>query len=208
MKQVKMLIGVLSCRKYATRREACLATWANVKWRDEVDLVFILGDGRHPEPVRQGSLLLCPCPDDRDNLSRKMRLFCQWAVANYDFEFLFKCDDDTYVHIDRLLKCDTPGDYVGCAIPGRPQYTHPSGGAGYRLSRNAGLQVATSIARSVSYEDWLVWRVLANAGIQLRSDSRFSYNCEVRPTRGNDQITCHWCSVQAMLEIHESLREE
>ena len=205
VKRVKLLIGVLSCHKYAARREACLATWANVDARDDVDLVFILGDSRHPAPRREAHLLHCPCPDDRDSLSLKTRLFCQWAIENYEFDFLFKCDDDTYVHIDRLLQCGTKGDYVGSPIPGRPHYVHPSGGAGYRLSRKAAQHVAVSSVPLVSYEDWLVWRILTNAGVQLQSDSRFVYNNDVRPTGENDQITCHWCSPDVMLEIHCAL---
>ena len=68
MRQVKMLIGVLSCHKHAARREACLATWADVKRRHDVDLLFILGGGRSSWPVRDGCLLHCPCPDDYASL--------------------------------------------------------------------------------------------------------------------------------------------
>lgn len=117
MKRTKIVIGVLSCQKYGARREACLATWANVEGRDDLDLVFILGDGCRPEPVRQGCLLHCPCPDDYASLSQKTRLFCRWAVSNYDFDYLFKCDDDTYVHVDRLVKCDAPGDMSVAIFP-------------------------------------------------------------------------------------------
>jgi Galactosyltransferase len=203
-KRVKMFLGVLSCHKHATRRDACLETWANLKQRDDVDLVFILGDGRDAWPVREGCLLHCPCPDDYESLSMKTRWLCLWAITNYSFDFLFKCDDDTYVHVERLLDCDTLGDYVGCEISGHT-YGHASGGAGYRLSRNAAIQVATFLNTSVSYEDWLVWKLMTSAGIPLRSDSRFNYNCERWPSQDNDQITCHWCNEQRMREIHEGL---
>ena len=109
-KRVKMLIGVLSCHKYRARREACLETWANVKHRHDVDLVFVLGDGQSPWPVRDGCLLHCPCPDDYDSLSMKTRWLCLWAIANYRFDFLFKCDDDTYVNVDRLLNAIHKGN--------------------------------------------------------------------------------------------------
>ena len=108
------------------------------------------------------------CPDDYNSLSLKTRWLCLWAITNFMFDFLFKCDDDTYVHVDRLLKCDTHGDYVGCDIPGH-DYPHASGGAGYRLSRNAAIHVATFLNGSASYEDWMVWKLLTNAGMPLRS---------------------------------------
>ena len=154
MRQVKMLIGVLSCHKHAARREACLATWADVKRRHDVDLLFILGGGRSSWPVRDGCLLHCPCPDDYASLSLKTRWLCLWAITNYRFDFLFKCDDNSYVHVDRLLKCDTRGDYVGCGISGQ-DYGHASGGAGYRLSRHATIHVAASLNGSASCEDWM-----------------------------------------------------
>lgn len=204
MKKIKMVIGVLSCHKHATRREACLETWADVNERGDVDLVFILGGGQSPWPVREGCLLHCPCPDDYGSLSMKTRWLCLWADLNHEFDYLFKCDDDTYVHIDRLLICDTPGDYVGGDIPGHC-YPHASGGAGYRLTPRAVAQVGKSLASCASYEDWLVWKLLTSAGITLRTDSRFNYNCDRWPDPNNDQITCHWCSEQRMREIHEGL---
>lgn len=205
MTRVKTMIGVLSCQKYAARREACLATWANVAHRDDVDLVFLVGDKRLTVPKRDGPLLYCPCDDDRDSLSLKTRLFCLWATARVDFDFLFKCDDDTYVHVDRLMECETRGDFVGYPIPGRPGLTHPSGGGGYRLSRRAAEHVGACRPQRVSFEDWLVWRILTSVGIQLSPDSRYGYNCDTPPARENSQITCHWCSPEAMLQIHQSL---
>jgi Galactosyltransferase len=203
-KRVKLCCGVLSCHKHAARREACLVTWANVTQRDDVDLVFVLGGGRSPWPVREGCLLHCPCPDDYDSLSMKTRWLCLWAISNYAFDFLFKCDDDTYVHVDRLLTCDAQGDYRGGEIPGH-DYGHASGGAGYRLSRNAAIHVGAFLDGSASYEDWMVWKLLSRAGIRLQSDSRFHYNCDRPPAQDNDQITCHRCSEQRMREIHEGL---
>ena len=205
MEHLKMLIGVLSCHRYASRREACLETWADVRHRPDVDLVFVLGDGPTTGPVRDGCLLHCPCPDDYGNLSLKTRWLCLWAIANYGFEFLFKCDDDTYVNVDRLLTCDVQGDYVGGGIPGHI-YPHASGGAGYRLTPRAAIQVAAYLTTPASCEDWLVWKVLTGAGIPLRSDSRFNYNCERPPARDNDQITCHRCNERRMREIHEGFR--
>jgi Galactosyltransferase len=117
MKKNTMVIGVLSCQKHASRREACLQAWADVKERGDADLVFILGGGQSPWPVRKECLLHCPCPDDYGSLSMKTRWFCLWAASNHEFDYLFKCDDDTYVHIDRLLNCNTLGDYVGGEIP-------------------------------------------------------------------------------------------
>jgi hypothetical protein len=67
------------------------------------------------------------------------------------------------------------------------------------------MTLATSTMRLASYEDLLVWQVLTNAGIPLRSDPRFGFNDLPWPSPDNDQITCHWCSDHRMREIHEGL---
>src|SRR4051812_30997406 len=86
MERLKMLIGVLSCHRYVSRREACLETWADVQHRPGVELVFVLGGGPTSRPVRDGCLLHCPCPDDSDSLS--LKTLWLWAIANYRFDFL------------------------------------------------------------------------------------------------------------------------
>lgn len=45
------------------------------------------------------------------SLVHKTREFCRWALTQ-DFDYLFKCDDDTFVVTDRFLKFDPAGrDY-------------------------------------------------------------------------------------------------
>ena len=59
-------------------------------------------------PPRSGG-----CPDDYASLPQKTRGFCRWALANAEFEYLFKCDDDTYICLDRLLAVPSGLDYCG-----------------------------------------------------------------------------------------------
>lgn len=202
-KQVRILVGALSGRDCLDRRERCLATWAaDVERRPDVDLVFLLGDTTISEPRRDGNLLYLPCPDDYPSLPQKTRWFCRWALENYRFEYLFKCDDDTYVCLDRLLSYPSGIDYAGCDIG-----HYASGGAGYLLSRQAAEVVAANLTDCVGAEDVLVGQVLNEAGFRLMPDGRFASwpRRDQVPRVDNHFITGHGWRDDQMMQIHAEL---
>jgi hypothetical protein len=198
-RKVKFVIGALSAQTYEQRRQACLATWAKQNGRDDVEIVFLVGNGPSSLPAREGHLLRCPCPDDYQSLPQKTRWFCLWALLNYDFEYLFKCDDDTYVDIDRLLACGASADYVGHDIAG-----FASGGAGYLLSRRAATAVVAQMLERTGPEDVLVQKALAQAGIGFTPDPRFYPWNDRAPAGDNDLVTSHYCGPDLMPIVHET----
>ena len=110
--------------------------------------------------------MVCPCPDDYPSLPQRTRWFCRWALAQNDWDYLFKCDDDTYVSITRLSLYDLAGrDYVGAEW--KPGVGYGSGGAGYFLSRKAATAVAERLEQPCGAEDALVGQVLRSAGLAL-----------------------------------------
>jgi hypothetical protein len=122
---------------------------------------------------------------------------------------LFKCDDDTYVSIPRLLAfCEKElarpcaPDYVGAEW--RPGVGYGSGGAGYFLSRKAAELVAQKLEQATGAEDLLVGRVLRAADVQLTVEPRLVPfgSMAHRPQRGNDLITLHGASAEAFLAAH------
>ena len=160
----RILIGALSGWAYAERRERCLSTWMADAYELTTPAFFLLGcpTCKHPEQLGPHHLAL-PCPDDYPSLPQRTRWFCQWALnlpspsgrgaggeglARWDY--LFKCDDDTYVSIPRLLAyadsflspntSHLSPDYIGAEW--KPGVKYASGGAGYFLSRKAAAIVA------------------------------------------------------------------
>ena len=60
--------------------------------------------------------------DDYRHLPAKGLAFYQYALEHYDFDWLFKCDDDTWLALDRLESlCDGRYDQVSAhwCSPGR-----------------------------------------------------------------------------------------
>lgn len=207
MQTRKIVIGVLSAEGYHERRQACLDSWADSKLDQTVEIVFLVGDTRRNHPVREGSILYCPCPDDYASLPQKTRWFCLWALDSFDFDFLFKCDDDTYVCVDRLKELtdevnrdgESP-DYLGHDMGG-----YASGGAGYLLSRIAALSVVGRLLEATGAEDVLVGAVLKQAGIELTSESRFHPWNDLAPTVDNELVTTHYIAATDMRRLHSQL---
>ncbi len=153
--------------------------------------VFLIGIPELKTPELVGRYLLLPGPSDYRSLPQRTRAFCQWAISRDDWDYLFKCDDDTYVSISRLVRYPLAADYIGAEWTPRVRYA--SGGAGYFLSRKAAEVVAERMTQKEGPEDVYVRDVLASQGIPFTQDQRFVAigNEELRPRADNDLITLH-----------------
>ncbi|MBI1249051.1 hypothetical protein GC197_14565 [bacterium] len=200
MRDLRIAIGVLTAKNYDKRRQACRDTWAGTNLPSNVDLMFLIGDPSTKLPYRKKDILYCPCPDDYPSLPQKTRWFCLWALANCNCDYLFKCDDDTYLAVDRLLEILPSHDYFGYDIQG-----YASGGAGYALSRQAALVVAAHMHHKTGPEDRIVRDVLQEAKIPFVADARFHAWNNRSPRPGNQLISCHYCKPQRLHRIHQRL---
>jgi hypothetical protein len=163
----------------------------------------------YPLPAADCPMLFLPCPNGYEFLPQRTREFCRWAIEHDGWEYLLKCDDDTYVAADRLAAYPTAErDYIGAEW--RPGVQYGSGGAGYLLSRRAARVVAERLPGTTSLrgaEDLEVGRVLRLAGIPLSVEPRLiPYgNEQLRPRPENDLITAHAISAEVFLRIHAEL---
>jgi hypothetical protein len=201
---MRIMIGALSCWKYQERRERCVQTWMqegeklngtspgeSPRHHTIVRSVFLIGVPELAAPELAGRYLLLPGPSDYRSLPQRTRAFCQWAITRDDWDYLFKCDDDTYVSIPRLIRYPLTADYIGAEWA--PGVRYASGGAGYFLSRKAAEVVAGHLTQKEGPEDVYVRDALASQGIPFTQDQRFVAlgNEELRPRAGNDLITLH-----------------
>jgi hypothetical protein len=202
---MRIMIGALSCWKYQERRDRCAQTWmqegdklngtspseASQHQHTIARSVFLIGIPELKAPELVGRYLLLPGPSDYPSLPQRTRAFCQWAISRDDWDFLFKCDDDTYVSMSRLVRYPLTADYIGAEWAPGVQYA--SGGAGYFLSRKAAEVVAEHLTRKEGPEDVYVRDALASQGIPFTQDQRFVAlgNENLRPRADNDLITLH-----------------
>jgi hypothetical protein len=189
----RILIGALSGWKHYDRRRQCRDTWMHDAQELGVEAFFLMGcpTANQPELIGAHTLIL-PCPDDYNSLPQRTMWFCRWALARSNWDYLFKCDDDTYISVPRLALYDTAGrDYIGNEW--KPRVGYASGGAGYFLSRKAAQVVADRLTMPTGAEDLEVGRLLQSSTMKLCIDPRFQTwgDDNNRPKKDNDIITLH-----------------
>ncbi len=196
-----ILVGICSCAGARARREAVRRTWLS---RESPGIVcrFFLGG---PDPLPPGEsehAVLLDAPDGYNELPAKVFAFFRYALEHFDFEWLFKCDDDTYLDLDRLPELATPG----CELIGDTMVearSAPSGGAGYFLSRSMVEKIAALPALPISgAEDLIVGRLVSQLGGSMKATGRLSMDHASFPDAVNDMVSAHWCSPAVMEAIH------
>ncbi len=198
---MKWLIAVTTSEKFLDRRKRCKA-WIKPS---KADIFFVVG--RPGKAKREGDTLYVPCGDGYYDLVSKTYNICKFVLENYEFDYLFKCDDDSYVIIDRLLQVNSDASYLGTGTfcPHKKVF-YAEGGAGYRLKKDAIQCIVDKIDlnNENKFEDSLVGQTLRDNGFKLEDDKRFCQSLKIVPTVGNNQISCHGIRSDEDLEVVES----
>lgn len=145
--------------------QAVRETWGkDVAAFENVTLKFFYGKPRDGFPrTALADEIFLECPDGYGSLPHKTVGVCRYAVE-HGFKFVYKCDTDTYVNVEKLLIeiLQNNFDYAG--------YLHGdvcSGGPGYLLSHYACKVVATQGNNPKHWaEDVHVSETLRNASIR------------------------------------------
>jgi hypothetical protein len=201
--RLRILIGVCSCNRYGDRRHAVRATWMRAM-PPGTDALFFVGLG---ESTDQPELVTLPIADDYGHLSTKVHAFYRHALERYDFDFMFKCDDDTYVCADRLLHLPRDGvDFLGSEELDHSGFA--SGGAGYLLSRRMLEHVARDPVTPRQDEDVVFSGRARASGMRCESSGLLKGFGNQFPEPNNAIITGHWCGPFEMARVHAALTGE
>ncbi|BCU77943.1 hypothetical protein [Luteolibacter sp. LG18] len=203
----RILIGICTCLKNVEKRGAVRDTWLST-CPPHVRGVFFLGEAEGaadaPEDQSAADIRVVPgVSDGYHHLPAKVRGFFKLALQAYDFDWLFKCDDDTYVAADRLGELTLGGhDHVADAA-----FFHyrgaGSGGAGYLLSRRMVEELAADDSLpATGAEDLILSGAAAERCGQVLASDRLCYHNRSYPTRENNLITSHWLSPERMAAVH------
>ncbi len=197
MIQPKLLILITSCHGHKEHQSLIRKTWLR-QFPQTQTYYFVVGKGDNSV---NGDVLEVKSGDAYSDCPLKMFRSLQWAMQNEEFDYIFYCDDDTYVVADRLI--DHPFenyDYYGAGPtwPDIPEYKNDryvQGGAGIFLSKKAVETILSypedgdHIVKS-PWSDMMVGRILKAAGIPpvYASDEYFSWRGETLPHKKFNKI--------------------
>lgn len=217
---MRPLVAVTSCHAMRERVKACRETWLT-DHHGEFDVKFFLGNH-----TAEGAMNCCGpedevylhCGDGYADLPAKTQALCRWALEQ-GYTHVFKCDDDTYVQLDRLYRSDFAqlGDYVGRKRGPCGGFPAPYGsGFSYWLNSRAMKVIASAQLTSDPAEDRWVGNTLLAAGIQCAQDYRYVVTHSRRnalsghegPRVGNTVISACEFEPQMMHQIHKEFKLE
>jgi hypothetical protein len=197
-----ILIGVGSCIGNVANRSVIRETWGR-QLPIHTEMLFFVGEGAE---ITEEYVVQVPARDDYNNTPSKVRAFFRYAIANLKFDYLFKCDENTYVHAGRLTRLlQSKADFVGSKDLVYNGYA--SGGAGYLLSRGAVQAVAESPLPEHKVEDVWVGLSAQRAGFKLATVAELLMGHLQFPMPENDIITAHSCDAALMRLIDQGIRE-
>jgi hypothetical protein len=204
---VKVLIAIHGAHSQHAQMEAQRETW--LKDLKGADYRYFLGQpALGDEDVEYGTFPDGPNWEGHRRtwwLNRKTEALASYAIAN-GYDFVFKCDDDTYVSVPELLASGFEAhDYSGSMDRHYDYelslaYEWAQGGAGYWLSRRSMEIVAAGLTK-IRAEDFAVGLTLAANGIRPHHDRR--YQPAIREIDPPDAITFHKVDAALMRRLHE-----
>jgi len=221
---MKVLIAIHGSHSQPEHMQAQRETWLADLQR--ADYKYFLGaspvsNDAVDEVVAPDDVIYLPSPDGPIweghrrtwHLNRKTEALVKYALDG-DYDFVFKCDDDTYVPSTERLLFESgfeAHDYSGFTethwAPDTGPYRWAQGGAGYWLSRKSMEIIAEHGLHLVRAEDFAVGQLLAVHGIHPHHDVRYNPAATEQDFRNQSQFfTLHKVSPTLMRNLHDNSR--
>lgn len=189
--ECEMLVIIQSCRKYKERRETCRQTWLS-HLPPGVKYFFAVGGNGARSTVSADELdvVFLPCRDDYRSLHYKTREMLRYALGHYSFDYLLKCDDDSYIVLERAKELGKGVAFLS------DNFAEPTGGGGYFLSHDSVEELLLTLKRGAmddSPEDVMVAIAMQKLGIAKQGSPCILRHCHhFIPTAYNDYISTHY----------------
>ncbi|XP_057430287.1 hydroxyproline O-galactosyltransferase GALT2-like [Lotus japonicus] len=111
---VRLFIGVLSASNHFAERMAVRKTWMQadaIKSSNVVARFFVALNPRNEvnaelrkEAAFFGDIVILPFMDRYELVVLKTMAICEFGIQNVTAEYIMKCDDDTFIRVDTVLK--------------------------------------------------------------------------------------------------------
>ncbi|WCJ21764.1 Galactosyltransferase family protein [Euphorbia peplus] len=112
--QVELFIGILSAGNHFAERMAVRKTWMQHKLIRSAEVVarfFVALNGRKEINIELkkeadyfGDIVIVPYMDNYDLVVLKTVAICEYGVRDVAAKYIMKCDDDTFVRVDTVIK--------------------------------------------------------------------------------------------------------
>lgn len=178
---MKILTSLMSCAAYNDRLQACQDTWLqDIQTPHDY---FVAGEAAQVSCFDKVLDCTHPAGEQYELLLYKIYNALKYAVTQ-DFDFWHKCDDDVYVHYDKLIALlktyqDVPKLYLGRLLWAGFPFPQYACGMSYILSRKAvftlldeletNIDTTTGLYLNDWVEDRCVGKIMTQAGIPLVS---------------------------------------
>ncbi|MEI7911503.1 MAG: hypothetical protein WCK77_17860 [Verrucomicrobiota bacterium] len=192
----RILIAICSCHGNTRQRQAVRKSWFP-QAVPGIKASFVVGQGGSGE-VEQDTIQVDAADEPGQN-AMKIKAYFRHALEKEDFEWLFLCEDDTYVAVDRLAGLtDGKADMVITAAK-----LQGGGGAGCLLARGtvaaiAGDESCNPPGTGIS----AIIRMASAAGAVAKCSQHLSPKISEVPQWENDQVSCHPVPDRMMEVIH------
>ena len=218
---MKILTTILTCSSAQDMADASSSTWVrDIQLPHEY---YFYGDSLQSKTME--NTWNCE-PDDGESRFRLPEKTYKMLIKSlqYEWDFLFKCDDDTYVNFDKLIEFLKDYDanldwYIGKEIVN--PFPYAQGGAGYILTRTAVKKCLESLKhfykiqfKNKSAEDYSIGLALRNQKINLTPTkllstqtpkfARLNQRICINAIMNHDKITTHYVNSNTMRQIHEA----
>ena len=227
---MKILVAILTHEGTQSNADACSKTWT----RDIQNPHEYYFYGSKVQSQKMNRTWNCE-PDEGEARFRLPEKTYKMLVEslNHDWDFLFKCDDDTYLNFDKLVEFlkdyDANDDlYLGMKIVN--PFAYAQGGAGYVLTRTAVKKCTESFkhfykdinlndrlkSKTLHSEDYSVGLALKEQGINLtHTDSLSTPDPAIAKQNQSvcidaiikeHKITTHYVNSETMEKIYDFIK--
>ena len=218
---MKILVAILTHEGTQSNADACSKTWT----RDIQNPHEYYFYGSKVQSQKMNRTWNCE-PDEGESRGRLPEKTYKMLVEslNHDWDFLFKCDDDTYLNFDKLVEFlkdyDANDDlYLGEKIVN--PFAYAQGGAGYILTRNVVIKCLESFThfykdqtKNNYAEDYSVGLALKEQEVNLTHTNLLStpnpaiakqnQSVCIDEIIKNNKITTHYVNSETMKTIYEA----
>jgi len=198
----KIFVAICSCNKDKSveLRSACRRTWIS-KIPEGIDYRFFVGRNY---TGNETDVIQLDVDDSYIRLPNKVRLIYEWVNCNVNYDYVFKCDDDSYVILDRLKELIIDNhDFIGNEFLKNDEKKFASGGAGYFLSKKILNNILKCYIPIKGLEDVIFSKLALKNTDNYSATTRL--HADPQGFCDDGMVSAHWLTVDQMIKNHEKL---